>query len=177
MKIKQIAQNLAQKIKEFIKWILSYYIEFSLIRIDSNQNPPPQNENQLTNSQDNITTTLDFTQNSVESKTLLAEFALNIWRIDSKVKTTNLPQTRAITSSIKRIYELLEKHQITIKDYTNTKYNDGLNIDVVECKQVLASDSADISEMIIETLSPSIIIDGELYKKAKVIKETKILKE
>lgn len=113
----------------------------------------------------------------MESKTLLAEFALNIWRIDSKVKTANLPQTRAITSSIKRIYELLEKHQITIKDYTNTKYNDGLNIDVVECKQVLASDSADISEMIIETLSPSIIIDGELYKKAKVIKETKILKE
>ena len=89
----------------------------------------------------------------------------------------NLPQTRAITSSIKRVYELLESHQIVIKDYTNTKYNDGLNIDVVECVRVDAVDSTDTSEMILETLSPSIIINGEIYKKAKVIKETKILKE
>lgn len=43
--------------------------------------------------------------------------------------------------------------------------------------RVDAVDSTDIHEMILETLSPSIIIDGEIYKKAKVIKETKILKE
>ena len=113
----------------------------------------------------------------MESKKLLAEFALNIWRIDSKIKSTNLPQTRAINSAIKRIYELLEKHNTTIKDYTNTKYNDGLNIDIVECVKVETTDSTDISEMILETISPSIIIEGEIYKKAKVIKETKILKE
>lgn len=136
--------------------------------------PPPQHENFWHN---NPNTALDSTQNSAESKKLLAEFALNIWRIDTKVKSANLSQTRAITSSIKRIYELLESHQIAIKDYTNTKYNDGLNIDVVECVRVDAVDSADIHEMILETLSPSIIIDGEIYKKAKVIKETKILKE
>lgn len=41
MEIQQIAQNLAQKIKRFVKWILSYHIEFSLIQIDLNQNPPP----------------------------------------------------------------------------------------------------------------------------------------
>lgn len=89
----------------------------------------------------------------------------------------NLSQTRAITSSVKRIYELLESHQVTIKDYTNTKYNDGLNIDVVECVRVEVADSTNLHEMILETLSPSIIINGEIYKKAKVIKETKILKE
>lgn len=41
MEIYQIAQNLAQKIKRFAKHIMSYHIEFSLIQIDSNQNPPP----------------------------------------------------------------------------------------------------------------------------------------
>lgn len=140
--------------------------------------PKPENsklENPLNYSHNN--SNLDSVQNSAESKKLLAEFALNIWRIDTKVKSANLSQTRAITSSIKRIYELLESHQIAIKDYTNTKYNDGLNIDVVECVRVDAVDSTDIHEMILETLSPSIIIDGEIYKKAKVIKETKILKE
>lgn len=114
---------------------------------------------------------------STQNKKLLAEFALNIWRIDTKIKSVNLSQTRAITSSVKRIYELLESHQVTIKDYTNTKYNDGLNIDVVECVRVEVADSTNLHEMILETLSPSIIINGEIYKKAKVIKETKILKE
>lgn len=35
-------QQIAQKIKRFAKQIMSYHIEFSLIKIDSNQNPPPQ---------------------------------------------------------------------------------------------------------------------------------------
>lgn len=171
--------DIFHNIKVFAKYIWGYKIKISIIT------PPPTTYNthhntkhsQLANLNHSRESSLDSTQNSVESKKLLAEFALNIWRIDTKTRGANLQSSRAITSSIKRIYELLESHQIIIKDYTNTKYNDGLNIDIVECVRAEATDSTDIHEMILETLSPSIIINGEIYKKAKVIKETKILKE
>ncbi|MGX2982215.1 hypothetical protein [Helicobacter sp. 23-1045] len=100
--------------------------------------------------------------------------APSIQKLEAKIKSTDNPQQRAISSAISRIYDLLAQNHITIKDYTGIKYNDGLNIDIVECVQVVAKDSNDTSEMILETLQPSILINGELYKKAKVIKETKI---
>lgn len=116
-------------------------------------------------------------EENLETK-FLAEFALCFWRLNSRLKThENLNADKPLNSAINRIYELLNAHKVEIKDYTNVKFNEGLNVDVIECERVEISPNDDKSEMILQTLSPSIIINGEICKKAKIIKESKILKE
>lgn len=108
----------------------------------------------------------------------LSEFALLVWRLNSRLKThENLSTDKPLQAALNRIYELLNTHKVEIKDYTNLKFNEGLNVDVIECEKVEISENDDKSEMILQTLSPSIIINGQIHKKAKIIKESKILKE
>ena len=73
---------------------------------------------------------------------------------------------RPVTSAISKIENILKIFGFEIVDYTGQKYNDGMNIDIINTVK------SDIKYPIIkETIEPSIIYNGELISKAKVIKE------
>ena len=73
---------------------------------------------------------------------------------------------RPINSAISKIEGILKAFGFEIVDYTNQKYNDGMNIDVINTVK------SNIKHPTIkETIEPSIIYNGELLSKAKVIKE------
>ena len=73
---------------------------------------------------------------------------------------------RAVSSAILRIENILKIFGFEIVDYTNQKYNDGMNIDIINTVK-----SSIKHPTIKETIEPSIIYNGELLSKAKVIKE------
>lgn len=73
---------------------------------------------------------------------------------------------RPVSSAILRIENILKIFGFEIVDYTNQKYNDGMNIDIINTVK------SNIKHPTIkETIEPSIIYNGELLSKAKVIKE------
>jgi molecular chaperone GrpE (heat shock protein) len=64
----------------------------------------------------------------------------------------------------------LEKYDIEIVDYTNQKFNDGLNLDVLSVEK-----EPTISESIVkETVEPTVMYRGQVIKKAKIIVLSKL---
>lgn len=96
----------------------------------------------------------------------LIELAVEIWRIGQK-DYSSLPDSQAqgIKNSIKRLERFLEKHDIEIKDYTNQKFNEGLNLDVLEIEK----DPAIKEPIIKKTVEPTILCKGQVVKRAKVV--------
>lgn len=102
----------------------------------------------------------------------LAEFvkmALEVWRIENRVSkvASLLPDThnRGFANSLHKVKAFLELNQIQIVDYTNQKYNIGLNVDVI----AFDNDPNATEETVKETLEPSIFVNGQLAKQAKII--------
>jgi len=102
------------------------------------------------------------------------QFALEIWRIEQKVTklTETLPvnQRKGLENSIQKFKRYLEKYDIEIVDYTNQKFNDGLNLDVLSIEK-----EPTISESIVkETIEPTVMYRGQVIKKAKIIVLSKL---
>lgn len=75
---------------------------------------------------------------------------------------------RPIKSNFLKIENIFNFFGFETIDYTNQKYNEGMNVEVV------STIKSDINDPIIkETIEPSIIYNGELLRKAKIIKEIK----
>jgi len=101
------------------------------------------------------------------------QFAIEVWRIEQRiVKMQNiLPenQKEGIENSTKKLKRYFEKYDIEIIDYTNQKFNDGLNLDVLSVEE-----RPNITESIIkETIEPTIMYRGQVVHKAKIIVFTK----
>jgi hypothetical protein len=113
-----------------------------------------------------------FIDSSINTKDLI-ELAVEIWRIEKRIGDllTNLSdsQKTGMESSIRKIRTYLTKNDIEIIDYTNQKYNEGLNLDVlsIEKKPRL------VIPIIKETIEPTILCKGQVVKKAKVILQGK----
>jgi molecular chaperone GrpE (heat shock protein) len=102
------------------------------------------------------------------------QFAIEIWRIEQRVAklTETLPenQQKGLENSIQKFRRYLGKYDIEIVDYTNQKFNDGLNLDVLSVEKELT-----VSESIIkETVEPTIMYRGQVIKKAKIIVLSKL---
>ena len=75
-------------------------------------------------------------------------------------------KSRPLKSNLSKLESFLNDFGVQIIDYTNQKYNDGMNVDIIDTIKT------DISEPSIkETIEPSITINGILVKRARVIKE------
>ncbi len=99
----------------------------------------------------------------------LVELAIEVWRIEQRVIKTssNLSdnQKKSFENSIQKLKRYLEKYDIEIIDYTNRKYNEGLNLDVLSVEK-----DESISESIVkETIEPTIMCKGQVVRKAKII--------
>lgn len=106
-----------------------------------------------------------------DNEIILEDFAVCIWRIEKHInkllENFSDEKKKPISSSISKAYELLKKYGIEVEDYTNRKYNEGMNVEII------AVENREVSkdEIIKEVISPSIIINGEIKQKARVIKE------
>lgn len=97
------------------------------------------------------------------------QFAIEIWRVQQRIAKleATLPenQQKGLENSIQKFKRYFEKYDIEIVDYTNQKFNDGLNLDVLSVEKDPA-----ISESIVkETVEPTVMYRGQVIRKAKII--------
>ena len=99
----------------------------------------------------------------------LVELAIEVWRIEQRLAKAapGLPdvQRKGLESSVQKLKRYLEKYEIEIRDYTNQKFNDGLNLDVLSVEK----DPAIVEPIVKETVEPTIMCKGQIVKKAKII--------
>lgn len=109
-----------------------------------------------------------FIEMSSEVKDLVY-LAVEIWRMEQRIvkSASSFPenQLKGLNSSVQKLKQYLEKNDIEIRDYTNQKFNEGLNLDVLSVEK----DSKITEPVIKETVEPTIMHKGQVVKKAKVI--------
>jgi molecular chaperone GrpE (heat shock protein) len=98
----------------------------------------------------------------------ILELAVEVWRLEIRLaKVDQLPEnySKATAHSVSKFKRYLSKHDIEIIDYTGQKFNDGLNVEVLNYE----TDTSVVEPYIKETFEPSLMVRGELVKRAKVI--------
>ena len=105
---------------------------------------------------------------SVEANEI-TDLAVEIWRIEQRIakSASSLPenQLKGLENSIQKLKRYLEKYDIEIVDYKNHKYNDGLNLDILSVEK----DPTLPESVVKETVEPTIMLKGQVVRKAKII--------
>ena len=99
----------------------------------------------------------------------LVDLAIDIWRTEQRLLKClpSLPENhrKGLEVSIEKLKRYITKYDIDILDYTNQKYNDGLNLDILSVEK----DPALPDPIIKETIEPTIMCKGKVVRKAKII--------
>lgn len=99
----------------------------------------------------------------------IVHLANDIWKLEQRLKNIeqHIPKDdrQKFDSSIERLKRYLEKNDIETKDYTEQKYNDGLNVEVLSVEK----DESISGQIVKETVNPAIFHKGQIIKKASVI--------
>lgn len=99
----------------------------------------------------------------------LVELAVEVWRIEQRLAKVasglNDIQRKGMESSVQKLKRYLEKYDIEIRDYTNQKFNEGLNLDVLSVEK----DPTIVEPLVKETVEPTILCKGQVVKKAKIV--------
>ena len=99
----------------------------------------------------------------------LVELAVDIWRMEQHLSkiSDSLPENhkKGLENSIHKLKKYISNYDVEIVDYTNQKFNDGLNLDVLSVEK----DPAVASPTVKETVEPTILVKGQVVKKAKII--------
>lgn len=99
----------------------------------------------------------------------LVELAIEIWRVKNRLikASPDLQEIhkRGLESSIQKMQKFLDRFSIEIIDHTNQKYNEGLSVDVLSFE----IDPNIKIPVIKETIEPTIICNGNVVKKGKVV--------
>ena len=99
----------------------------------------------------------------------LIELSIEIWRIQNRLLKASSKiddtQKRGLESSVQKLIKYLDRFHIKIVDHTNQKYNEGLSVDVLSFE----NDSSVNFPIIKETIEPTIICEGIVVKKGKVV--------
>lgn len=99
----------------------------------------------------------------------LVELATEVWRIEQRLAkvTEALPETqrKGLENSVQKLKRYITNYDIEVIDYTNQKFNDGLNLDVLSVEK----DPSVMVPTVKETVEPTILVKGQVVKKAKII--------
>lgn len=112
--------------------------------------------------------TQEISEVSIDKKDLI-NLGIDIWRMKQRINKIiqNIPENSQdlLRNSLQKITRYLEKNDIEIIDYTNQKFNEGRNVDVLAVEK-----SSNILESIIkETKEPTILYKNQVVNKGKVI--------
>jgi hypothetical protein len=119
---------------------------------------------------DDITASIKI-KNDEKSNTVkdLTEMAVDVWRLEKRIQKigSGLPenQIKSFENSLQRLKRIFTKMDFEVLDYTNMKYNEGLNLDIISIEK----DSALSYAVIRETVEPTVLHKGKIIKKGKVI--------
>lgn len=98
----------------------------------------------------------------------LVLLATEVWRITRKIKKADKILSndtfKSINISIEKIKVFLKKQGIEVNDFDGSKYNDGLNVDVLS----IDDENRDFP-IISETIEPMVKLNNKVIKRAKVI--------
>jgi len=99
----------------------------------------------------------------------MVELAIEVWRIEKRaIKASSRlsdNQKKSFDNSIRKFKRYLEEYDIEIIDYTNQRYNEGLNLDVLSVEK----DESVLEPIVRETVEPTIMCKGQVVRKAKII--------
>ena len=99
----------------------------------------------------------------------MIDFAISVWRIEKGLtnikKSSDDADTKRIENSVEKMKEILKDNNIVIIDHTGEKYNDGRNLEVYDVEK----DSSIENPMVVKTIEPSIMSDGCVIQKGKVV--------
>jgi molecular chaperone GrpE (heat shock protein) len=99
----------------------------------------------------------------------LVDLAVEVWRMEQRIgkSAACLPenQLKGLENSIQKLKRYLEKYDIEIIDYKNQKFNEGLNLDILSVEK----DPNATTPTVKETVEPTILVKGQVVKKAKII--------
>ena len=99
----------------------------------------------------------------------LVDLAVEVWRMEQRIakSASGLPenQLKGLENSVQKLRRYLEKYDIEIVDYKNTKYNDGLNLDILSVEK----DPSLLEPKVKEIVEPTIMCKGQVVRKAKII--------
>ena len=107
-----------------------------------------------------------------ELKKLLADVATGIWRIKNKLSAVDI---EAFSDDVKKAcrhlestWDALSSAKVEVRDYTKEKYVTGMALNVI----AFQPSSSVKTEIITETIKPSIFYKGKLIQMGDVIVET-----
>jgi len=107
--------------------------------------------------------------NLTPSSQSLVELAVEIWRLEKRLQKSSESlsedQNKAFQNSISKLQRYLDKNDISVVDYTDNKYNEGLNLDILSMEK----DPGIPHSIVKETHEPAVMHKGQLIKKAKVV--------
>jgi hypothetical protein len=99
----------------------------------------------------------------------LIDLAVEIWRIKNRIAKveSGLPeiQKRGLESSIQKLSKYIDSFNVKIVDHAGQKYNEGMSVNVLSFEL----DPSISTSVIKETIEPTIIYDGKVIRKGKVI--------
>ncbi len=99
----------------------------------------------------------------------IVELAVEVWRLEKRLSKAEPSltddQNKALQNSIAKMHRYLDRNDITLVDYTDQKFNEGLNLDILSIEK----DPKLHESVIKETHEPAVMHKGQLIKKAKVV--------
>lgn len=114
--------------------------------------------------------TLDFKPAFTIPVPLLAEMAIEVWRVSDRTRKLQDAAKRedpGIGFSIEKIHHILKEMGVEIKDPAGEAYHEGMGLDVLtfDC----TPGELPANKIVQETVSPAVYFRGKLVKMAKVI--------
>lgn len=119
----------------------------------------------------------DEIKNSVQTKFIdvspstqsLVELGIEIWRLEKKLEKASQElsddQKTSLQNSLMKLRRHLEKNDIEVRDYTDQKYNDGMNLEILSSEK-----HPNLSHSVVGiTDTPAIMHKGQIIKRAKVV--------
>ncbi len=116
----------------------------------------------------NYAVTPKFVDISLGSSELI-DLAVEIWRMEQRLgkclPSLSENQCKGLEISIEKLKRYIAKSDIELLDYTNQKFNDGLNLDVLSVE----IDPSLTAPIVKETIEPTVLCKGQVVRKAKII--------
>lgn len=96
----------------------------------------------------------------------MEELAFAYWRLSKWVESAEVEHKMAANSALRQIKKFLDANNIEVIDYFGQKYDSGFAIDVLGRKS--GEDLQEEDLIIVETVRPIILEDGEIVKYGQV---------
>lgn len=99
----------------------------------------------------------------------LIDLAVEVWRVSVRIEKVapeiQEVQRKGIETSLQKLKRHLDRYDLEVVDYTGQKYNEGLNLDVLNVEK----DASVTVPTVKETVEPTVLHKGQVVKKAKII--------